>query len=136
VSDDFDALLQLSVLEEQFATHVCLCAKHDHGHPSGDCRNPAAVVVSLHMVMNCKRARLARPDLIDEDGNGRQILCTGCWEAMQGWVRAGIALTATMTELLGTLPAVCDCGRDVSDYAQLVHVVGRFDEHGVYREEH
>ena len=125
-------------LEGQFTTRHCLCPRHHHhGHAATECPHPAAVVVKLHMSHNCIAARKHRPDLIDENGDGVQILCADCYQHLREWVVHNIAQTEVIIDGLiasGEAPELspedvrhfyttCECGRNTADINQTVRVI-------------
>lgn len=107
----------------------CCCTKGDHGHPSGQCPTRAALVVKLHMCGNCRRARLARPDLIDEEGNGTQVICRYCYDVMKLYVRSTIRLTQTALEAIALQTGtpvrtpMCECGIELVDPDRIAWIV-------------
>jgi hypothetical protein len=109
-------------LEEQIGRNPhCLCTKGDHGHPAGKCPTRASVVIKLHMAGNCRRARLGRPDLVDEDGNGMQVICARCWEFTQLYVRTMIRLSWISLDAIAVKSGTpiqtptCECGMELVD---------------------
>jgi hypothetical protein len=128
--DEIDKLF-VSITEQVHGPRSCLCPSTTHAeiHPANQpCPHPAVVTVRLHMVANCKIAHQMRPDLIDPEGFGTQVMCQKCSNEMRDYVSRAIMATieyiAQRSALLGQPPPrpVCECGLDITEVDNIVRI--------------
>lgn len=149
--EDPDKLDELfTQITSDYGTRVCLCPQRTCKHHFGQtkCPNPASVVYKLHVPIICQLAHARRPDIVDENGDGRQVACTECLKSAFVDVRVRLARMKLFIQahpehfhFPDGIPH-CTCGRRLQEVSDVLTIIERFEpvantdpdtERGLYR---